>query len=71
MDYYLWDEILEIVRVYAAETGDARVRTLKLGKINPAVEGFGADRHPSVGTHRRMGTELADFLRPLLTEVGR
>ena len=69
MDYYLWDEILEIVRAYVEETGDTRVRMLKLGRINPAVEDFGADRHPSVATHRRMAAELAEFLRPLLTEM--
>ena len=70
MEYYLWDEILELVRTYMKDTGDTRVKTLKFGLINKALEGLGADGHPSVSTHRRMGTELADFLRPLLTETG-
>jgi len=66
MDYYLWDEILELVQAYIRDTGDTRVKTLKFGMINAAIEGLGADGHPSLRTHRRMAAELTAFLRPLL-----
>lgn len=66
MDYYLWDEIRDIAAAYRAETGDSLVFCKKLGPINPFTEGTGADTHPSVKTHLRMGKELAAAIREIL-----
>lgn len=66
MDYYLWDDIRDIVAAYAARSGDQRVLCRKLGAIIPFTEGTGADTHPSAATHARMGKELAAILGPLL-----
>lgn len=62
MDYYLYDMIVCAVEEYKVETGDERVFSYKFGGIFPWGEGFGAGDHPSVATHKRMGTELAQKL---------
>ena len=66
MDYYLWDEIRDIAAAYQAESGDREVYCRKLGPIVEFTEGFGADTHPSVKSHLRMGKELAAAIREIL-----
>jgi len=69
MDYYLYDNILEAVRKYKSETGDARVFCYKFGGIYPVQEGYGSSDHPSTKTHLRMGKELSAQLTPWLQET--
>lgn len=66
MDYYLWDDIRDIVDAYVRRTGDGRIGCRKMGAIIPFTEGTGADTHPSAATHARMGKELASFIREAL-----
>ncbi len=63
MDYYLYDNIVDVVRSYKAQTKDERIFCYKFGGIFPIEEGYGAGDHPSVITHQRMGEELAATLR--------
>lgn len=66
MDYYLWDDIRDVVEQYALRTGDRRIFCKKLGATVNFTEGSGADTHPSAATHERMGRELAAMLRQCL-----
>ncbi|MBO4330977.1 MAG: hypothetical protein J5827_02765 [Oscillospiraceae bacterium] len=70
MDYYLWDDIRDVVEEYKARTGDGRVICRKLGGIVSFTEGSGADTHPSAATHERMGRELAAMLRECFEKGG-
>ncbi len=70
MDYYLWDRLRDAVEDYKKESGDERVALFKFVAINEMTEGIGAGGHPSVKTHRRMGHELANLLRPWLFPEG-
>ncbi len=65
LDYYLYDQIEKTVRQYQQDTGDQRVTAFKLTGVNLITEGFGADGHPSMKTHIRMGEELAERLKAL------
>ena len=65
LDYYLYDNIKEIVKKYREDTGDRRISTYKFGHTAMMLEGFGADMHPSMKTHIRMGKELAAFLQTI------
>ena len=69
LDYYLYDQIEKAVALYRRETGDTRAAAFKLAGVNLLTEGFGADGHPSLKTHTRMGHELAEKLRPMLELV--
>lgn len=66
MDYYLWDDIRDVVAKYTEQTGDKRIICEKLGKLNPMTEGLGADGHPSANSHERMGREMAEILKRTL-----
>ena len=66
MDYYLYDRIREAVLLYQKETGDQRIRTFKFIGINLMSEGFGADGHPSMATHKRIGAQLGEILKEIL-----
>ncbi len=66
LDYYLYDQIEKAVRRYRQETGDQKITAFKLTGVNLLTEGFGADGHPSMKTHNRLGKELAERLMPLL-----
>ena len=66
LDYYLYDDIREVVREYRRETGDERIRVSKLMGVNLLTEGFGAISHPSLKTQVRMGRELAGIIGRLL-----
>ncbi len=65
MDYYLYDQILQAVAQYKAETGDEKIYAFKFAGINMMTEGYGAMAHPSAKTQERMGRELAYRLREL------
>lgn len=66
MDYYLYDNILKAAEEYKRETGDGRIFCFKFCGIFPLNEGYGAQEHPSVKTHYRMGKELSQKLREWL-----
>ena len=66
MDYYLYDRIREAVDAYQKETGDEKIRTFKFIGINLMSEGFGADGHPSMKTHVRIGAQLGEILKEIL-----
>jgi hypothetical protein len=66
IDYYLYDNILNAVKEYKQETGDMRIFCHKFGGIFPDFEGYGAQGHPSVLTHKRMGKELGEKLKEWL-----
>jgi hypothetical protein len=65
MDFYLFDKISAVVDKYRADTGDNRITAFKLRSIDLMAEGYGADSHPSIKTHLRMGHELAARIRAL------
>ena len=67
MDYYLYEAIRDCVEEYRKETGDPRISSFKFGHLNAMEEGYGGDMHPSVKTHERMGKELAEYLKKILT----
>lgn len=66
LDYFLYDEIRDIVAAYKEKTGDNRIDCFKFGAVVQWSEGFGAVGHPSSKTHLRMGRELAAKLRQCL-----
>lgn len=66
MDYYLFDNILRAAEGYKRETGDEKIFCFKFGGIFPFDEGYGAQAHPSVKTHYRMGKELSGMLQEWL-----
>lgn len=71
LDYYLFDDILEVVREYKEETKDEQIFVYKFIGVNLMKEGFGADQHPSALTHERMGRELAGVIRNELEKRNR
>ncbi len=66
MDYYLYNEIENIVEAYRQETGDRNICCFKLRPINMMSEGYASAMHPSAKSHARMGMELASHLRDLM-----
>ena len=66
LDYYLYEDIRDCVEAYRKETGDERISCFKFGHTNMMREGFGADMHPSMKTHERMGHELAAYLKTII-----
>jgi hypothetical protein len=66
MDYYLYDNILKAAEEFKRETGDERIFCYKFCGIFPLDEGYGAQDHPSVKTHQKMGRELREKLQELL-----
>lgn len=69
LDYYLYDQIRDVVAEYQEETGDQNIACFKYGGVVQWSEGYGAVGHPSAATHRRMGQELATELRRHLKGV--
>ncbi len=63
MDYYLWDEIRDIVSSFAEGSGDSRIAWAKLGRQDAMKEGLGSDGHPSAAAHRRMAAELCRIIK--------
>ncbi len=63
MDYYVWDEIVDVVSSYKASSGDERIFCAKLGKQNFMIEGNGSDGHPSAQAHERMAKELSKIIK--------
>jgi len=68
LDYYLYDEIRDIVEAYISQTGDRQVSCFKFGAVVQWSEGFGAVGHPSLKTHERMSRELSDELNRVFHE---
>ena len=66
IDYFLWDEIRDAAEEYKRRTGDVQVYLYKFGKTRMFTEGMGADGHPSLKSHERMGHELAAALKKIL-----
>ena len=64
MSYYLFPEIEQAVRDYRKETGDERIRNFRYRPMAP-LDGFGAAGHPSLATQKKMGQELAEFIRSI------
>lgn len=64
MNYYLFHDIANAVRLYCQRTGDRNVHLLRLRPMRP-FDGVGADGHPSLDTHRKMAQELVDFILSL------
>ncbi len=64
MNYYLYPEIEQAVGEYRRATGDERIYTFRYQPMAP-LDGFGAMGHPSLATQRKMGGELAEFIRTL------
>lgn len=68
IDYYLYDNIRKAVHDHIESSGDRKVRCFKFMKAR-ASEGIGASGHPTVKTQRRMGQELAGFIRTLAVKA--
>ena len=64
MNYYLFPEIERVVGEYRQASGDERIHTFRYRPMGP-LDGFGAMGHPSLATQRKMGQELADFIRSI------
>ena len=64
MNYYLYPEIEQAVRTLREQTGDRRIHSFRYRPMAP-LDGYGAAGHPSGTTQRKMGQELADFIRSL------
>lgn len=64
LDYYLYDTLQGIVAQFKKEQKDQRICAFKFGRVR-MEEGVGAANHPTWKTHKRMGKELAAFLKTL------
>lgn len=68
LDYYLYDNIKKVVDEYKCSSGDKQIYCFKLIGVNLITEGFGAVSHPSLKTHIRMGNELTERLKQIISE---
>nr|WP_288978156.1 SGNH/GDSL hydrolase family protein [uncultured Blautia sp.] len=64
LDYYLYDIIEKAANRYAEDKDDNKIRCFKYMKVR-AGEGYGACSHPSLATQKRMGQEIAEYIRTL------
>ena len=64
MHYYLFPEIEQAVKTYQRASGDTRIWTFRYQPMS-LLDGFGASGHPSLATQKKMGLELAAFIRGL------
>lgn len=67
LDYYLYQDISQIVGEYRRDTGDTRVRTFRYQKISP-LDGWGACTHPSRISQEKMGREIAKEISCIFAE---
>ena len=65
MDYYLFDEIRDIVDQYRTQTGDHRVDILKFNKMMNVGADVGGCLHPSIYRHKLMAEDLTTRIRRL------
>ena len=65
MDYYLYDNIRDVLTRYRADTGDEKIHLLKYHKMMNMAPDTGACFHPSISRQKKMAAQLADFLRGL------
>lgn len=67
LDYYLYSDIEMTAAKFSSDRSDHNIRCFRYGKIK-LEEGFGACGHPSMATQLRMGSELADFMKRMISE---
>ena len=65
MDYYLFDEIRDIVDQYRTQSGDHRVDILKFNKMMNVGADVGGCLHPSIHRHKLMAEDLTAKIRRL------
>lgn len=65
MDYYLYDNIRDVLDRYRADTGDRRIYLLKYHKMMNMAPDAGACMHPTIHRHQKMAAQLARFIRSL------
>ncbi|MDF2941860.1 MAG: hydrolase family protein [Herbinix sp.] len=65
MDYYLFDNIAQVVERFCKENKDDKIRCFKYGRMR-LLDGYGACGHPSLSTQIRMGQEIADYINELM-----
>jgi lysophospholipase L1-like esterase len=70
MDYFMFDNIKNVVNIFSKENHDQRITCFKYSRIKFS-EGYGACGHPNLITQMRMGKELAAFITDLLKRHGR
>lgn len=63
MDYYLFDQIRDIVSKLRAETGDERLFLLKYNKMMNTAPDAGGCLHPSIHRHKLMAEDLVKRIR--------
>lgn len=61
----LTDVMIRAVEEWKAETGDKRIWSMRLPKMDEEKDGAGADHHPSGKTHRLLAALVADKIREL------
>lgn len=59
LDYYLFQDIAQLVEEYRRDTGDTRISVFRYQKISP-LDGWGACMHPSRISQEKMAKEIAD-----------
>ena len=62
------EEMTGAVEDYRRESGDREIRTLVLEEQNPALDGIGADYHPSEKTQRKLAERVTEALRGWMEE---
>ena len=67
MNYYLYDNICRAAERFVRDTGDRKVRLLKLPNAMPG-EIRGTANHPGVEANRRMAARLAALIRQIESE---
>lgn len=65
MDYFLFDDIKDIVASIKAETGDEKLVTLKYNKMMNMGPDAGAVGHPHIHRHKLMAEDLVKFISNL------
>lgn len=62
----LYGCVEQAAAAYTAKTGDTRVETMHLEAIRPDTEGYVSDYHPTLTTHTRVASALAERLGKFL-----
>ena len=66
MDNRLSDAMCAAAEKYTAETGDAKVSTLKLTMQDGNKNGYAADWHPTSASHDIAAAETAEKIKSVL-----
>ena len=59
----LYDEIETTVKEYKTETGDQRIGSCKIDKIDADADGYGSDYHPKEVSHERASKTLINEIK--------